>query len=525
MHVLVKVARKELVQINEELMVAYARLKMFAMSLVIVFLCLYTAALIGGAGMQLARGVWSISGVGVVCIVLLFTITMDSNTASCSAIHDAVLEQPLLRMCYEMFDSDLMHAVGLFAAAPLFLAYLCLCFIKQLCRRAGATLGGFCCEPVKPPEEHSVLTSTVVAQLRKLSCWNWTRVLILVNYIALAAWTLLFGSTLTYMAAGILINWLKAMSWHIASLLFVLIGLVMFLLPPVPGAAVYLSAGILIVPACEEPFGGGEKGFWLAVTYASLLSWVIKLIAHVAQQIIIGEALGRSVKVRHTVGVNSSIAKAIKCILSERGLTAGKVCILCGGPDWPTAVMCGILGQNLRQMLLCVVWVVFYSAPCAMAGAFQLKASDGPLWESLATLMLGFVALETVLLMMLALFLIEEVRSNAPRMMESIPDDPEVAALERENAAAAAMFECVTSMDVMPCTPKTLLISGTLVISMSAYLLILASSLCFEDFALTDDVHEVLCLRCERAAIKEPGWIALGMLAYGLATLKLFFMW
>ena len=49
-----------------------------------------------------------------------------------------------------------------------------------------------------------------------------------------------------------------------------------------------------------------------------------------------------------------------------------------------------------------------------------------------------------------------------------------------------------------------------------------ASSRCFEPFDLSDDVDDVLCLSCERAAM---GWVALGMLAYGLICMWGFGRW
>ena len=63
----------------------------------------------------------------------------------------------------------------------------------------------------------------------------------------------------------------------------------------------------------------------------------------VLQQKIFGELMGQSVKVRATVGVNSNLIKAIKFELMKPGVSVAKVCIMCGGPDWPTSVLCGIL--------------------------------------------------------------------------------------------------------------------------------------------------------------------------------------
>jgi hypothetical protein len=61
--------------------------------------------------------------------------------------------------------------------------------------------------------------------------------------------------------------------------------------------------------------------------------------------------------------------------------------------------------------------------------------------------------------------------------------------------------------------------------SASAYLLMFASAACFEDFALTDSIDDVLCLACPRAAIKPRGFLALGLLALGVVGLVAFKRW
>ena len=68
-------------------------------------------------------------------------------------------------------------------------------------------------------------------------------------------------------------------------------------------------------------------------------------------------------------------------------------------------------------------------------------------------------------------------------------------------------FDAVTRLQDMPIAPKAMLLSGAAVLGASAYMLGFASSRCFEPFDLSDDVDEVLCLSCERAAhgLGRPG--------------------
>jgi hypothetical protein len=100
-----------------------------------------------------------------------------------------------------------------------------------------------------------------------------------------------------------------------------------------------------------------------------------------------------------------------------------------------------------------------------------------------------------------------------------------VAAREEQDARDKLKFDAVTRLQDMPAAPKAVLLSGTAVLGASAYMLGFASSRCFEPFDLSDDVDAVLCLSCERAAVKPFGWVALGMLTYGLLCMWGFGRW
>ena len=129
--------------------------------------------------------------------------------------------------------------------------------------------------------------------------------------------------------------------------IFILIGFFMFLLPPVPGVPVYAAGGVILTKALSRTYD-----FWTAMVLCSLICYGIKLGAIVFQQKVIGGVLGTRVDVRQMVGVNSISIRAIKRILEVRGFSVAKILILCGGPDWPTSVLTGILGLPLCNMLM-----------------------------------------------------------------------------------------------------------------------------------------------------------------------------
>ena len=412
-------------------------------------------------------------------------------------------------------DEELAFAVGVFFGAPLFAASLCLAFLNQSVRKLVACV----CGPAMPEYERGLLvTSLAHRQLASLAERPWASILLKVYTIGLLAWVLLYGSTLTYMGLALLIAWLKTLHWLASSLIFFAVGIGMFLLPPVPGLAVYLCAGVLLTPACEPAFG-----YTNACLYSASLAFLMKLVAQILQQKGIGEALGGNVQVRVTIGVNTDLIKAIRHILAQPGVTLAKVSILCGGPDWPTAVLCGVLRLRLLPCLAGLMPIVLLTVPTSLAGAFQLRAAEGGDWESWSATMLGVAALVQLILGVLALYYIEQVKSTVPEALAV--EDAEVAALSAAEERARAEFLAATQLAVLPRAPKAALLGGTSVLVLSAYLLVFFSGACFEEFALTDDVTEKLCLACDTAPVKPLGVVALVMLGFAISCLCVFNRW
>merc|ERR1719272_505828 len=139
---------------------------------------------------------------------------------------------------------------------------------------------------------------------------------------------------------NVFLAWLKdALSDLPFGLILVMVwfsGMCCFLLPPVPGVPVYIFGGMIVADQCPA-------GFWPGVMICIALGFVMKLCACTIQQKLIGEMLGSSISIQQQCGIHKSGIRAIECVLRERGWTLGKVSILCGGPDWPTSVMAGVL--------------------------------------------------------------------------------------------------------------------------------------------------------------------------------------
>lgn len=146
-------------------------------------------------------------------------------------------------------------------------------------------------------------------------------------------------------------------------------GMVLFMLPPVPGPIIYLFAGLLLSEVSPWGFSAG-------CVASVLLCAVLKFSACAVQQKLIGECLGTRTKVPRLVGVHKPFVRAVERVLKTPGLSVGKSAVLCGGPDWPTSVLAGMLRVPLWEALVGTIPVMGSLVPMALLGAFIAKAVD-----------------------------------------------------------------------------------------------------------------------------------------------------
>uniref|UniRef100_A0A7S1S641 Uncharacterized protein n=1 Tax=Alexandrium catenella TaxID=2925 RepID=A0A7S1S641_ALECA len=131
-----------------------------------------------------------------------------------------------------------------------------------------------------------------------------------------------------------------------------------------------------MVSSAECPPKNTDQGFWVGSAVSIALSLVMKLVGCSIQQVGIGGFMGKSMLVRQTACVHKVQIRCIEYVLRQKGFTMGKVAILCGGPDWPTSVLAGILKLPLIEMLVGTLPIIFFIIPCALTGSFYLKSND-----------------------------------------------------------------------------------------------------------------------------------------------------
>jgi hypothetical protein len=345
---------------------------------------------------------------------------------------------------------------------------------------------------------------------------------------------------------GWMISIMKDYSPAVVLVCFVLLGVGMFLLPPVPGPPVYLTGGVLLVGSMED-----SMGFWGATLACVFVCWIVKLLSCTLQQKWFGESLGGYVGVRYTVGINSVQMRAIRYCLMQPGLSPAKVAILCGGPDWPTSVLCGILRVPLYESVLGTSPVlVLYLAYTVLAGAFMLKtggscASDGAAtaadaalspspppppfpppaelaevgstnyWEMASAVALGVAMVSMSCTSFAAVYFMENTIENKKAECEAFPVDEEVEAREIKVQAKQVAYKHVTRWGNLPPLDRALLGGAVVCMTAACHLAGNFGSYCFATFTVTCTVALV-------DVVKTLGWVAIGLFAFGLTLFQLY---
>jgi hypothetical protein len=437
----------------------------------------WVSSSISVAGVELGSMVSFLS----VCLLIEVAVIV-AHTVGLESIREQLSTIPIFKRAVESGSMrDWVRAIMFIAGT---FPYIVFCFMSFLNQRARMYLPHL--ELLLTQEDKELHTTHKGCLTRKgaefhnkVLAWNWSSVLTKSCYLSLAFLLLSVGigkcTTLFFAWLNVAV---ESMHFEITVLIFIAIGVFMFLLPPVPGVPVYLAGGITLTRAAEREFGG----FVPALAFSIVVCWGIKHLAVMLQQKVIGEGMSNSVSVKCLVGVNDVAIKSVRLILEQPGLTISKVCILCGGPDWPTSVLTGILRLSVVEMQIGTLPIVFLIAPCVMAGAFMVKADEGAIYETMSGIMIAVAALAQMIALMSAAFFIEVTSEREKAKIAEYPVDEEVAVKTQENAARSKLYQDVVEWSKVPAPMKAVLILGTVMLACSCYLVQLFGSLCFVTF-------------------------------------------
>lgn len=395
-----------------------------------------------------------------------------------------------------------------FTSLPLILIVLALDYCNQFVRRKT-----FLGKRVDDDEREKKFTPRVDKARQKIKRWEKGSVIPKALVVGIFYFTLSVGvQRITVVFLSALKVWLSGLNLVITSFILVAVGLLLFLIPVIPGVPVYITLGVVLPAAAEKSLGlvGG-------IFYAIALSFVLKLIAVVVQQKIIGELWGsNNVWVRQTVQVNSVEIRATKKILEKPGLNIAKVVILCGGPDWPTSVLTGIMRLNVFQMLLGTVPVLLLIAPTVVSGALAVKAAENELFSTLYTVALVLTVIVQSASLLWAVQVIAATAVSYEAELQAEEPDEEVLERERQNNAKVEEFKNIIEWEELSFIWKTGHIVSLVLMIVSGYGFLLMSGLLFESFEIQNTIGEQLGGNVFNL-VKPLGWVFLAMFALSTA--------
>ncbi len=461
---------------------------------------LWVAASLSTITKSLANSLLTLS-----CVVLAALLAIWFAVFGVENMVNQLKRTALGKKGFDFLSNDWGKALLVITSTPIIVLVLITNFAKQFVRRKtklGKTL-------TDEREKCAKFTPSVQKNVEKLSELEPGSILLKVLVWGMLYFTFAVGiMRIVLVVLSLLREALDSVSLAATSAILVLTGLAMFLLPPVPGAPVYIAVGVILPGKAEAQFG-----FVGGVFFAIALSFALKLLAVGLQQKVIGELWGsKNVWVRQTVGINSVEIRAMRKILRQPGLNFSKVVILVGGPDWPTSVLTGIMKLNLFQMLLGTLPVIILIAPTVVAGAMAARASDNDFISTLSTVFLFFTAFIQGFALLWAVQVIADTAVEYEQELAQEEPDEEVLEREMENEAKRQEYNLVTKWTNLSKLWRFSLAFNAVLMIVSCYGFLLLGRYLFVPFQVQDSVATELGGNVLNL-VKPPGWICLGMFA------------
>eukprot|EP00588_Corethron_pennatum_P009273 CAMPEP_0194274418 /NCGR_PEP_ID=MMETSP0169-20130528/7496_1 /TAXON_ID=218684 /ORGANISM="Corethron pennatum, Strain L29A3" /LENGTH=833 /DNA_ID=CAMNT_0039017599 /DNA_START=146 /DNA_END=2644 /DNA_ORIENTATION=- len=372
---------------------------------------------------------------------------------------------------------DVAKAILVMTCTPVFIAYLGASVVNQRVRIIRRALRASMCPREPLSSEYSVdgvdsynstmrkpkqdgwenlwLTEIASEQLKAARGWEISKLIVWAVYLGIFFMVcFVFIGQFTTLLLSWVISVTADLNLAVVTLCMILVGLTMFLLPPVPGLPVYVAAGIVLVPSAEK-----SLGLFFATAYTCGVCLVMKLTACALQQKIIGESMSHWVSVRQAVNINSDFMRTFKLVLSDKGVSPAKVALLIGGPDWPTSVNCGLMRLPLIPILLGTLPIIFVIVPTVTTGTFmylsQLPVDDDgketyPWADTMTTFSMALSSGIQTVTFLFAATTIENALSERKADLSKIPIDEEVRDADERDKAHNEAYLRVTKWEILP---------------------------------------------------------------------------
>ncbi|CAJ1336026.1 unnamed protein product [Effrenium voratum] len=471
---------------------------------------MYSAQYVSGANVTVSSGLLALGAASAAAIVGFMLLEFGRDRLQAVSQRDA-----LAQILSGILKSDWVKAVAVACLNVCIPVMALLDMIREKIRRCTK----------HPPPSKGKFTTEGQCIVNDMRAWNWCSIFFKVNRLGMLGVSLLLGMKFTYVFFSWLNEILSAanLSFPVLSLMILGVGLSMFLCPIVPGSAVYLFAGVVLGAQSQN-----SVGFEVGVVAAAVVSSVAKMIACLLQYSM-GFAMGKSVKVQQFVGVDKVPIRAMEQILKQNGMKSDKVAILVAGPDWPTSVLCGILGLRIPSMLIGTSPVILVSVvPQVLVGALLTYESGS---TGLMSIVSSSVTLAAAVVQALAMFyftyrIMRVVDQCGDELKRFRPEHAAVAELTKRELAFVESLRKVSDWNAMSLIKRSMVMLSSGCIMLCSFLLTadysMADKFALRSFSLTNSIGASfeaggLDGNVLNIVMQPIGWIALGLFFGGTA--------
>mmetsp|Transcript_1757 Transcript_1757/g.1957 ORF Transcript_1757/g.1957 Transcript_1757/m.1957 type:complete len:902 (-) Transcript_1757:112-2817(-) len=481
----------------------------------------------------------SLAGAGAGVSVTLAALTLSAFVASSILLAASFSNaergekvNEVWKNLLESYSKYLNVAKGLMVVtcAPVFLVYLAVSFLNQSIRNINLPCSRKTqrTESLKDVVGAGLFTVEARRLIKEVKSWDLVDVFTYAIYWGIGFMMLsVLAAKFTILFLSWLIEQCMDLSVGVVTGILLGVGVVMFLLPPVPGAPIYLTLGIVIIPVGRDVFG-----IFYSLLYAMAVSLLLKLFATFLQQKMIGGLLKSKVGIRQMVGINTPLIRAFKLVLSEPGFGMAKVSILCGGPDWPTSVLCGIMDLSIGPIFVGTLPVLILIVPTVLTGAFTYMSSltleDGqPEFTYAGTAATICAAISAVVLfgfILLAAYYVEITMREREEEVNNVPIDKEVKKLDDKQVLEVEAYREVTVWNNVPIWAKFLLVLSLTSMITCCYMVQLFQEDAFTAYQLTYTIDKHLDGDWTNL-IKPVGFVALVLFAASIFFYIIFSIW
>jgi hypothetical protein len=259
--------------------------KVFGGAVFLTVGAMYIQAAISGVNAELANAVLLFALAGLIALTIVVGYTMGWQT-----VHAKAMAVPLLRKAAEAVGSDWARAMLLFGGWAPYAFFVALAALKQLLRCVFWLPRGVAEWNDPRTGIHVVradwLTMPARRSLEHLRGWAWSSVLSKATYVGVFFMVMNVGfGKITNVGIAVLIDVLLRARVGLGVVIGVVlgVGLFLFMLPPVPGFAIYLMAAFLIPRFVN---------FYVGIAISTAVSLAIRICSGLFLQLLVGERMG-----------------------------------------------------------------------------------------------------------------------------------------------------------------------------------------------------------------------------------------